>query len=61
KMSAVIQTPSGDAIGIRNIVYLSLSYDHRVIDGALGGLFLKKIKENLEGFLNNKFIEDLSL
>ena len=60
-MPAVIQTPSGDAIGIRNIVYLSLSYDHRVIDGALGGLFLKKIKENLEGFLNNKFIEDLSL
>lgn len=61
KMPAVIESPSGDSIGIRNIVYLSLSYDHRVIDGALGGLFLKNIKENLESFLSNKFIEDLSL
>ncbi|MEA1888036.1 MAG: dihydrolipoamide acetyltransferase family protein [Bacteroidota bacterium] len=61
KMPAVIETASGDAIGIRNIVYLSLSYDHRVVDGALGGLFLKKIKENLESFMENKFIEDLSL
>jgi len=61
KMPAVIETPSGDSIGIRNIVYLSLSYDHRIVDGALGGLFLKKIKENLEAFLNNKIIEDLSL
>jgi 2-oxoglutarate dehydrogenase E2 component (dihydrolipoamide succinyltransferase) len=61
KMPAVIETPSGDTIGIRNIVYLSLSYDHRVVDGALGGLFLKKIKENLESFLESKFIEDLSL
>ena len=61
KMPAVIETPAGDAIGIRNIVYLSLSYDHRIVDGALGGLFLKKMKENLEGFMKNKFIEDLSL
>jgi len=61
KMPAVIEGPSGDSIGIRNIVYLSLSYDHRVVDGALGGLFLKKMKENLESFLSNKFIEDLSL
>ncbi|MGM0528895.1 MAG: dihydrolipoamide acetyltransferase family protein [Bacteroidota bacterium] len=61
KMPAVIESASGDAIGIRNIVYLSLSYDHRVVDGALGGLFLKKIKENLESFMENKFIKDLSL
>jgi len=61
KMPAVIETPTGDLIGIRNIVYLSLSYDHRIVDGALGGLFLKKLKENLESFMNNKFIEDLSL
>lgn len=61
KMPAVIETPAGDSIGIRNIVYLSLSYDHRIVDGALGGLFLKKMKENLEGFMKNKFIEDLSL
>ncbi|MEE4213856.1 MAG: dihydrolipoamide acetyltransferase family protein [Bacteroidales bacterium] len=61
KMPAVIESPAGDSIGIRNIVYLSLSYDHRIVDGALGGLFLKKMKENLEGFMKNKFIEDLSL
>lgn len=61
KMPAVIETESGDFIGIRNIVYLSLSYDHRVIDGALGGLFLKNLKENLERFMDNKFIGDLSL
>ena len=61
KMPAVIETPSGDSIGIRNIVYLSLSYDHRIVDGALGGLFLKNMKENLENFMKNKFIEDLSL
>ncbi len=61
KMPAVIETEAGDSIGIRNIVYLSLSYDHRIVDGALGGLFLKNIKENLESFKKNSFIEDLSL
>lgn len=61
KMPAVIETEAGDSIGIRNIVYLSLSYDHRIVDGALGGLFLKNIKENLESFVKNSFIEDLSL
>lgn len=61
KMPAVIETEAGDSIGIRNIVYLSLSYDHRIVDGALGGLFLKNIKENLESFLKNSFIEDMSL
>ncbi|MFP4489827.1 MAG: dihydrolipoamide acetyltransferase family protein, partial [Bacteroidales bacterium] len=61
KMPAVIETEAGDSIGIRNIVYLSLSYDHRIVDGALGGLFLKNVKENLESFVKNSFIEDLSL
>jgi len=61
KMPAVVETESGGFIGIRTIVCLSLSYDHRIVDGALGGLFLKKLKENLEGFMKNKFIEDLSL
>ncbi len=61
KMPVVIESPSGDLIGIRTIVYLSLSYDHRVIDGALGGLFLKVLKENLEGFVQNKSIQDLAL
>lgn len=50
KKPAVIETPQGDSIGIRHIMVLSLSYDHRVVDGALGGLFLKRIAENLEGF-----------
>lgn len=61
KMPAVIESASGDSIGIRNIVYLSLSYDHRIVDGALAGSFLKKIKENLESFMKNEFIKDMSL
>jgi 2-oxoglutarate dehydrogenase E2 component (dihydrolipoamide succinyltransferase) len=50
KMPAVIETPDGDVIGIRHIMILSLSYDHRVIDGALAGRFLNKIKEILENY-----------
>ncbi|RXQ97537.1 2-oxo acid dehydrogenase subunit E2 [Ancylomarina salipaludis] len=50
KKPAVIETPQGDTIGIRHIMVLSLSYDHRVVDGGLGGLFLKRIAENLENF-----------
>jgi 2-oxoglutarate dehydrogenase E2 component (dihydrolipoamide succinyltransferase) len=50
KMPAVIETPDGDVIGIRQIMILSLSYDHRVIDGALAGRFLNKIKEILENY-----------
>jgi 2-oxoglutarate dehydrogenase E2 component (dihydrolipoamide succinyltransferase) len=50
KKPAVIESPEGDSIGIRHIMVLSLSYDHRVVDGALGGMFLKRIAENLENF-----------
>jgi 2-oxoglutarate dehydrogenase E2 component (dihydrolipoamide succinyltransferase) len=50
KKPAVIETPYGDAIAIRNIMILSLSYDHRVIDGALAGKFLNRIKEILENY-----------
>ncbi|HDR89840.1 MAG TPA: 2-oxo acid dehydrogenase subunit E2 [Bacteroidetes bacterium] len=50
KKPAVIETPAGDAIGIRHIMILSLSYDHRVVDGALGGMYLKKVAEYLEDF-----------
>jgi len=50
KMPAVIETPEGDLIGIRQIMILSLSYDHRVIDGALAGRFLNRIKEILENY-----------
>lgn len=61
KMPAVVETPSGDTIGIRHIAYLSLSYDHRVIDGALAGMFVKTIKDNLENFASNKYLNDLNL
>jgi len=50
KMPAVIETPDGDLIGIRHIMILSLSYDHRVIDGALAGKFLNRLKEILENY-----------
>ena len=45
-----IETPEGDLIGIRHIMILSLAYDHRIVDGALGGMFLKRMKELLENF-----------
>lgn len=50
KTPAVLETPDGDVIAIRHIMILSLSYDHRVIDGALAGRFLGKIKEILEDY-----------
>ena len=50
KMPAVIETPDGDMIGIRQKMILSHSYDHRVVDGMLGGLFAKRVAEYLENF-----------
>ena len=50
KTPAVIETPDGDMIAIRQIIILSLSYDHRAIDGALAGKFLQKVKEILENY-----------
>lgn len=50
KVPAVIETTEGDFIGIRHKMYLSHSYDHRVINGALGGLFIKEIKDYLEAW-----------
>lgn len=50
KKPAVIETPEGDTLGIRQMMFLSLSYDHRVVDGSLGGSFLKRISEYLENF-----------
>ncbi len=50
KKPAVIETPTGDVIAIRHKMILSLSYDHRVVDGALGGMFLRKLADLLEGF-----------
>jgi 2-oxoglutarate dehydrogenase E2 component (dihydrolipoamide succinyltransferase) len=50
KMPAVLETPDGDVIAIRNIMILSLSYDHRVINGALAGKFLNRLKDILENY-----------
>ncbi|MBS3992348.1 MAG: 2-oxo acid dehydrogenase subunit E2 [Bacteroidetes bacterium] len=50
KVPAVIETADGDFIGIRQKMYLSLSYDHRVVNGALGGMFVKRVAEYLENF-----------
>lgn len=54
KMPAVIETPEGDFIGIRQKMFLSHSYDHRVVDGALGGGFVKRVAEYLEAFDVNR-------
>ena len=50
KKPAVVETPQGDTIGIRQMMFLSMSYDHRVVDGALGGSFIKKVADYLEQF-----------
>ena len=50
KKPAVIETPEGDFIGIRHMMFLSLSYDHRVVDGVLGGSYLRKVGDYLEQF-----------
>lgn len=56
KRPVVIETADGDTIGIRQMMYLSLSCDHRVIDGALGGMFLQRVVEYLENFNNQQTI-----
>ena len=50
KKPAVIETPAGDVIAIRHMMFLSHSYDHRVVDGALGGSFVRKVADILESF-----------
>jgi 2-oxoglutarate dehydrogenase E2 component (dihydrolipoamide succinyltransferase) len=56
KMVSVIETPSGDTIGIRHKMFLSHAYDHRVVDGALGGMFVRKVADYLESFDPNREI-----
>jgi 2-oxoglutarate dehydrogenase E2 component (dihydrolipoamide succinyltransferase) len=56
KKPAVLETPTGDVIAIRHKMYLSLSYDHRIVDGALGGAFLRRIADILEQFDINRAI-----
>ncbi|GAA4497830.1 dihydrolipoamide acetyltransferase family protein [Hymenobacter ginsengisoli] len=50
KKPAVIETPQGDLIGVRHFMFLSHSYDHRVVDGSLGGMFVRKVADYLEQF-----------
>jgi 2-oxoglutarate dehydrogenase E2 component (dihydrolipoamide succinyltransferase) len=56
KKPSVIETPYGDAIGIRHKMFLSHSYDHRVIDGSLGGMFVRRVADYLERFDSNRTI-----
>ena len=56
KRPAVIETEEGDVIGIRSMMFLSHSYDHRVVDGALGGMFVRRVADLLEGFDVNRAI-----
>ena len=50
KKPAVIETPQGDLIGVRQFMFLSHSYDHRVVDGSLGGQFVRRVADYLEQF-----------
>lgn len=56
KRPVVVETPEGDVIAIRHMVYLSMSYDHRIIDGALGGAFVQRVVELLENFDMNRSV-----
>ncbi len=56
KKPAVIETPQGDMIGIRQFMFLSLSYDHRVVDGSLGGSFVRRVADYLEQWDPNRAI-----
>ncbi|HWY98384.1 MAG TPA: dihydrolipoamide acetyltransferase family protein [Bacteroidia bacterium] len=56
KKPVVIETPQGDVIAIRHMMFLSLSYDHRVVDGALGGTFIRKVADYLEAFDINRTV-----
>ena len=54
KRAEVIEKPEGDTIEIRSMMYLSLSFDHRIVDGYLAGSFLKRIADNMENFDTNR-------
>jgi 2-oxoglutarate dehydrogenase E2 component (dihydrolipoamide succinyltransferase) len=56
KKPAVIETPQGDMIGIRQFMFLSLSYDHRVVDGSLGGSFVRRVADYLEKWDVNRSV-----
>jgi len=54
KKPAVLETAQGDVIAIRSMMFLSLSYDHRIVDGVLGGSFLRRVADYLEAFDGNR-------
>ena len=54
KRPVVIETPHGDSIAIRHMMYLSMSYDHRIVDGSLGATFLTAVANELENFNSNR-------
>lgn len=56
KKPAVIETPQGDTLGIRHMMFLSHSYDHRAIDGSLGGMFVRRVADYMEKFDVNRKI-----
>jgi 2-oxoglutarate dehydrogenase E2 component (dihydrolipoamide succinyltransferase) len=56
KRPVVIETPQGDSIAIRHMMYISLSYDHRIIDGSLGSTFLNAVSKELENFDTSRTI-----
>jgi 2-oxoglutarate dehydrogenase E2 component (dihydrolipoamide succinyltransferase) len=56
KRPMVIETPMGDMIAIRHMMYISLSYDHRIVDGALGSTFLNAVSKELEAFDTHRAI-----
>lgn len=56
KKPVVIESEKGDVIAIRHMMILSLTYDHRIVDGALGGMYLKRLKEIMESFDSNHHI-----
>ncbi len=54
KRPVVVETPEGDTIGIRHMMYLSLSYDHRVVDGSIGASFLTAVAKEFEKWDANR-------
>ncbi|MEO8885372.1 MAG: dihydrolipoamide acetyltransferase family protein [Mucilaginibacter sp.] len=56
KRPAVIETEEGDVIAVRHMMYISMSYDHRVVDGALGGMFLRRVADHLENWDVNRAV-----
>jgi 2-oxoglutarate dehydrogenase E2 component (dihydrolipoamide succinyltransferase) len=56
KRAVVIESPHGDSIGIRHMMYLSMSYDHRIVDGAVGSQFLTAVAKSFENWDINRSI-----